>query len=149
MNGGHGQRNGTALRLLANPASACNITMVSQVLRHRGKRLLNSCVMHRHTGLVPGIIAWGGIGFHCRTPVSVHVAFTLNSLRYISETLETVVLPYIQHLPRAIFQHDNVRPHVARNVQELFSTNHIELIPWPACSPELLPSKNVSSMLAQ
>ncbi|GFU33307.1 hypothetical protein TNCV_1158641 [Trichonephila clavipes] len=28
MNGGHGQRNGTILRLLTNPASACNITMV-------------------------------------------------------------------------------------------------------------------------
>ncbi|GFW85352.1 hypothetical protein TNCV_143971 [Trichonephila clavipes] len=28
MNGGHGQRNGTAVCFLTNPASACNITMV-------------------------------------------------------------------------------------------------------------------------
>ncbi|GFW43583.1 transposable element Tcb1 transposase [Trichonephila clavipes] len=31
-----------------------------QVWRHRGERMLNSCIMRRHTGPVPGIIVWGG-----------------------------------------------------------------------------------------
>ncbi|GFW67104.1 transposable element Tcb1 transposase [Trichonephila clavipes] len=33
-----------------------------RVWRHRGERMLNSCVMHRHTGPVPGIIkaVYGG-----------------------------------------------------------------------------------------
>ncbi|GFV50693.1 transposable element Tcb1 transposase [Trichonephila clavipes] len=30
-----------------------------RVWRHRGERMLNSCVMHRHTGSAPGIIAMG------------------------------------------------------------------------------------------
>ncbi|GFW53103.1 hypothetical protein TNCV_3293521 [Trichonephila clavipes] len=28
-----------------------------------------------------------------------------------------------------------MRPHVGRNVQELFFTHQIDLLPWPACSP--------------
>ncbi|GFX80352.1 hypothetical protein TNCV_3931051 [Trichonephila clavipes] len=45
-----------------------------------------------HTGPAPGIKLWGGIGYHSRTPL-VRTASTLNSQRYISEVLESVVLP--------------------------------------------------------
>ncbi|GFU25035.1 transposable element Tcb1 transposase [Trichonephila clavipes] len=44
-----------------------------QVWRAREERMLNSCVMHRHTGPAPDIMIWGGIGYlshsfstHCR-----------------------------------------------------------------------------------
>ncbi|GFV82777.1 transposable element Tcb1 transposase [Trichonephila clavipes] len=60
--------------------------------RHRGKRMLNNCRMHRHTGPAPGIMVRGGIGYHSRTPL-VRIAGTLNSQRYISKVLEAVVLP--------------------------------------------------------
>ncbi|UYV68119.1 hypothetical protein LAZ67_5003107 [Cordylochernes scorpioides] len=72
--------------------------------------------MHCHTGPVPGILVWGGIGYHSRTPL-VRIAGTLGSQRYISEVLEPVVLPYLQGLPTALFQQENARPHVARIVQ--------------------------------
>ncbi|GFS69886.1 transposable element Tcb1 transposase [Trichonephila clavipes] len=55
--------------------------------------------------------------------------------------LEPVVLSYIQCLPLAIFQQNNVRPHVV--------LNQIELLPLPACSPDLLPFKNMWFILAQ
>ncbi|GFW63932.1 transposable element Tcb1 transposase [Trichonephila clavipes] len=83
--------------------------------RHRGERMLNSFIMHRHTGSTPGIMVWGGIEYHSRTP-PVRIVGTLNSQCYISEVLETVVLPYLQGLATAIFQQDNARPHVARIV---------------------------------
>ncbi|GFY02341.1 transposable element Tcb1 transposase [Trichonephila clavipes] len=51
-----------------------------RVWRHRGERMLNSCVMHHHTGPAPGIMIWGGIGYHSRTPL-VRIAGTLNSQR--------------------------------------------------------------------
>ncbi|GFX39916.1 transposable element Tcb1 transposase [Trichonephila clavipes] len=77
-----------------------------RVWKHRGERMLNSCGMHRHTGPAPGIMVWGGIGYHSRTPV-VHIACNLNSQRYITEVLEPVNLPYLQGLATAIFQQDN------------------------------------------
>ena len=110
--------------------------------------MLNSCVMHRHTGPAPGIMVWGGIGYHSRTPL-VRIAGTLNNHRYISEVLEPVVLPYLQGLPTAIFQQDNARPHVARIVQVLFVNRQIELLPWPIRSPFLSPIENMWSRVAQ
>ncbi|KFM67050.1 Transposable element Tc1 transposase, partial [Stegodyphus mimosarum] len=119
-----------------------------RVWRHRGERMLNSCVMHRHPGTAVGIMVWGGIGYYSRTPL-VRIAGTLNSQRYISEVLEPVVLPYLVDLATAIFQHDNARPHVARIVQGFFINRHIELLPCPARSSDLSPIENMWSMVAE
>ncbi|GFW47421.1 transposable element Tcb1 transposase [Trichonephila clavipes] len=116
--------------------------------RLRGEMMLNSCVMHRHTGPAPSIMVWGGIGYHFRTPLVRIVGF-LNTQRYISEVLESVVLPYLQGLATAIFQQDNARPHVARIVQRIFVYHQIELLPWPARSPDLSPIENMWSMVAE
>ncbi|GFV96473.1 transposable element Tcb1 transposase [Trichonephila clavipes] len=109
--------------------------------------MLNSCVMHRHTGPVPEIMVWGGIGYHSRT-LLVRIAGTLNSQRYISEVLKPVVLPYLQGLATPLFQQDNARPHVACIVQRFFN-HQIELLSWPARSPDLSPVENMWSMVAQ
>ncbi|GFY12045.1 transposable element Tcb1 transposase [Trichonephila clavipes] len=84
--------------------------------------MLNSCVMHRHTGPAPFIMVWGGIGYHSGTPLG---------------------------LATAIFQQDNARPHVARIVQRFFVNHQIELLPWLARFPDLSPIENMWSMVAQ
>ncbi|GFX85437.1 uncharacterized protein TNCV_3716111 [Trichonephila clavipes] len=104
--------------------------------------MLNSCVTYHHTGPAPGIMVWGGIGYPSRTPL-VRIAGTLNSQRHISNVLKPVVLPYLQGLTIAIFQQDIARPHVARIVQRFFVNHQIELLPWPARSPDLSPIKHV------
>ncbi|GFT76274.1 transposable element Tc3 transposase [Trichonephila clavipes] len=119
-----------------------------RVWRHRGEKRLNSCVMHHHSGHAPGIIVWGGIGYHSRSPL-VRIASTLNSQSYISEVLEPVVLPYLQGLATAIFQQDNARPHVAHIVQRFFVNHQIELLLWPARSLDLSPIENIWPMVAQ
>ncbi|GFW58809.1 transposable element Tcb1 transposase [Trichonephila clavipes] len=108
----------------------------------------NSCVMHSHTGPASGIMVWGGIGYHSRTPL-VRIAGTLNSQCNFSKVLEPVVLPYLQGLATAIFQQDNAFPHVARIVQRFLVNHQIELLPWPARSPDLSPIENMWSMVAQ
>ncbi|GFX97350.1 transposable element Tcb1 transposase [Trichonephila clavipes] len=91
-----------------------------RVWRHRGERMLNSCVMHRHTGPALGIMV-----------------------------LEPVVLPCLRGLATAIFQQDTARPHVARIVQRFFVYHQIELLPWSARSPDPSPIENMWSMVAQ
>ncbi|GFY00389.1 transposable element Tcb1 transposase [Trichonephila clavipes] len=98
--------------------------------------------MHRHTSPATGIIAWGGIGYHSLI-LLVRIVGTLNNHRYISEVLESVVLPYLQGLATAIFQQDNARPHVARIIQRFFVNHQIKLLSWPARSPDLSPIENM------
>ncbi|GFV44177.1 transposable element Tcb1 transposase [Trichonephila clavipes] len=119
-----------------------------RALRHRGERMMNSCVMQGTTGSAQGIMGWGGIGYHSCTPL-VSIAGTLNSQHYISEVLEPVVLPYLQCFSTAIFQQGNARPHVERIVQMFFVNHQIELLLWPARSPDLSPIENMWSMGAQ
>ncbi|GFW51767.1 transposable element Tcb1 transposase [Trichonephila clavipes] len=93
-------------------------------------------------------MVWGGIGYNSHTPL-VCITGTLNSQRYISEVLEPVVLPYLQGLATAIFQHHNARPHVARIAQRFFVNLKIEFLPRPARSQDLSPIENMWSMVAQ
>ncbi|GFW64411.1 transposable element Tcb1 transposase [Trichonephila clavipes] len=110
--------------------------------------MMDSCVMDRHTGPATGIMVWGGIGYHSRTPL-IRIAGTLNNQHYISEMLEPDVFTYLQSLATAIFQHDNVQPHMARIAQMFFVKYQIELLPWPARSPDLSPIENMWSMVDQ
>ncbi|GFW64907.1 transposable element Tc1 transposase [Trichonephila clavipes] len=57
--------------------------------------------------------------------------------------------PGIMGSATAMFQQNNARPHVERIVQRFFVNHQIELLPWPACSPELSPIENMWSMVAQ
>ncbi|GFV39863.1 hypothetical protein TNCV_4145001 [Trichonephila clavipes] len=98
--------------------------------------------MHRHTSAAPAIMVWGGIGYHSRTPI-VRIADTLNSQSHISNALEPVVFHYLQGLATAIFQQDNARPHVSHIVQRFFVNHEIELLPWPARSPDISPIENL------
>ncbi|GFW73591.1 hypothetical protein TNCV_1540461 [Trichonephila clavipes] len=52
-------------------------------------------------------------------------------------------------LVTAIFQQDNAQPHVAHIVQRFFVNHRIELLLWPALSPDLSPIENMWSMVAQ
>ncbi|GFT15453.1 transposable element Tcb1 transposase [Trichonephila clavipes] len=111
-----------------------------RVWRHRGERMLNSCVIHRHTDPTPGIMVWGGIGYTSRTPL-VRIAGTLNSQVNISKVLEPVVIFYLQG--------NNARPHVARIIQRFIVNHRIELLPWLARSPDLSLIENMWYLVAQ
>ncbi|GFU62109.1 transposable element Tcb1 transposase [Trichonephila clavipes] len=95
-----------------------------RVWRHRGERMLNSCVTHRHTGPAPGIMVWDGIGYHSRTPL-VRIVGTLNSQRYISEI---ELLPWPAHS-------SDLSP--IENLWSMVAQRLIQITP-PAATPDQL-----------
>ncbi|GFT01721.1 uncharacterized protein TNCV_4205341 [Trichonephila clavipes] len=68
-----------------------------RVWRLGGKRILKACVSHRPTGLSPGVMVWGVIGYASRS-LLVRMDGTLNSSHYISDVLRSMPLPFIRAL---------------------------------------------------
>ncbi|GFW52491.1 transposable element Tcb1 transposase [Trichonephila clavipes] len=66
-----------------------------------------------------------------------------------AEQLRYATAPGIMDLATAIFQQDNARPHVARIVQRFFVNHQIQLLPWPARSPDHSPIGNMCFIVAQ
>ncbi|GFV30049.1 transposable element Tcb2 transposase [Trichonephila clavipes] len=53
--------------------------------------------------------------------------------------------PFLNGLPRSIFQQDNARPHTARVAQDFL--RHFQTLPCLACSPDLSPVEHVEEEL--
>ncbi|GFV90004.1 transposable element Tcb2 transposase [Trichonephila clavipes] len=79
---------------------------------YAGEHFLPECVNERYSGLTPGVIVWDAISYPGRS----------NLLRI-----------------EAIFQQDNARLHVVKTVRDFGSAQHIQLLPWPAYSPDMSP----------
>jgi transposase len=65
-------------------------------------------------------------------------------LRYRYEIVRNHIAPFVRnHAPGIMLQQDNARPHVARVVQNELQARNIEILPWPANSPDLSPIEHV------
>ena len=82
-------------------------------------------------------MVWGGITGNSRTPLVV-INGNLTGARYRDEILQAHVVPFVrQHA--VTLQHDNARPHVARVVTDFLTRQNVNVLPWPAVSPDLSP----------
>uniref|UniRef100_A0A3B3RER8 Tc1-like transposase DDE domain-containing protein n=1 Tax=Paramormyrops kingsleyae TaxID=1676925 RepID=A0A3B3RER8_9TELE len=85
------------------------------VWRCRGERTKPADVVERQTGVTPCLMVWGAIG----------------------NILCPHVLSLLRQNPGTVFQQDNTHPHTARVSMDCL--RHVEVLSWPARSPDLSP----------
>ena len=57
-------------------------------------------------------------------------------------------LSFKRHGP-AILMHDNARPHVARICRQFLNRNNVNVLPWPAVSPDINPIEHIWDYLGR
>ena len=66
----------------------------------------------------------------------------LNAQGYINQILQPEAVP-------AILMHDNARPHVARICRQFLNRNNVNVLPWPAVSPDMNPIEHIWDYLGR
>ena len=107
-----------------------------RVFRRRWERFADNCLIERDQFGGGSIMVWGGIMGRRKTNLIV-VQGNLNAQCYINQILRPEAVPFFQRHGPAILMHDNARPHVARIYRQFLNKNNVNVLPWPAVSPDM------------
>lgn len=113
-----------------------------RVYRRKNERFAHCCIRERDRFGGGSVMVWGGILGNAKTDLVI-VQGNLNAQRYI-DLLNTNLLPFLRNHGQGItFQHDNARPHTARITTQFLVQNNVNVLPWPAVSPDLNPIEHI------
>ena len=81
-------------------------------------------------------MVWGDIMGRRKTNIII-VQGNLNAQGNMNQILQPEAVHFLQRYGPAILMHDNARPHVARICRQFLNRNNINILPWPAVSPDM------------
>ena len=88
-------------------------------------------------------MVWGGVILGGKTDL-VYIQGSLTARAYLGTILQPIVLPFAGTVAEGFtLMHDNARPHVVRCVQEWTVGERVQVLPWPAQSPDLNATEHV------
>ncbi|XP_067670865.1 uncharacterized protein [Haliotis asinina] len=67
----------------------------------------------------------------------------ITAARYIDQALRPHVIPHFARHRNNVFQHDNARAHTARAIRDFLQQNGVNVMQWPALSPDLNPIEHL------
>ena len=102
-------------------------------------------MMERNAWGGPCIMVWGGIGLNVKLgPVIFQnlgpgIGNGVTAARYIDQVLR----PHFARHQNKTFQQDNMRAHTARATRDFLQQNNVNVMNWPALSPDLNPIEHM------
>ena len=98
-----------------------------------------------------GVTVWGCFSLNCKFDLYV-LDEILTGQKYRDQILCSLVVPHLDcHTltSRPVLMDDNASPHMTRIVQDYLQQEAIELLPWPAMSPNVNPIEHLWDYLGR
>ena len=70
-------------------------------------------------------------------------------MRFCKEIVQPALLPFLPQGHATVFQQDNARCPVARHTMNFLQANHVNVVDWPARSPDISPIEHLLDHLGR